>query len=254
MGELRCPVGCEGDLEPMGRWAPYQTCRHCGSAVQQLAPPSAYWGPDVEPSAEQHAFWAGRDAQRMDTIGRGPGRLLDVGCGFGHFVRWAGDHGWDAWGVEADEWGAKRTETAGRVFRSIDDVQHLAPFDVVTMWDVLEHVVHPLGLLDRLRSILAPRGRLLVVTPNFASMKLRWSFYRHRPDRFAAVIRPHEHVIQFTTQGLVLAFRRSGFVDVKVLNPPPPTDRNPVVSQLVQRIPVLRQGQFVEGLAPDVVG
>jgi SAM-dependent methyltransferase len=47
-------------------------------------------------------------------------------------------------------------------------------FDVITMWHSLEHAHHPREILRQAYFLLAPRGRLLVATPNIESLPFRW--------------------------------------------------------------------------------
>src|SRR5205807_4453781 len=124
------------------------------------------------------------------------------GCGFGHFVRWACEHGWDAWGYEPDPWARERTEARGRVVATMDELS--PPFALITLWDVLEHITEPIDYAHSLLPWLSPGGRLLVSSPNFAAMKLRWPLLRRSPERFNAVLKPFEHVVQFTEIGIRL--------------------------------------------------
>ena len=48
-------------------------------------------------------------------------------------------------------------------------------------------------------------GRVLVCSPNFEALQLRWWWLRRSPQRFKAFVRPHEHVTQFTAEGLAPA-------------------------------------------------
>ncbi len=243
-----CPCGSD-DLRPPGRWAPYWTCAECGSGITVLrSDEDHYWTGGVEPSSEQHAFWGGRDRQWTSLIGTGPGRLLDVGAGFGHFVRWALDHGWDAWGCEPDPWARERSVAAGRVVADLDDIR--PPFDVITLWDVLEHSADPVPLASSLRPLLRSGGRIVVDSPNFAAMKLRWWWLRRDPQRFRDVIRPHEHVTQFSEAGVHRTLARAGFTELTTLHPPLSHGESRLLDTLVRLVPALRQGLFVRGIAP----
>lgn len=243
-----CPVGCQTALEPLGRWAPYRVCPQCGTGFWRPPPRDTYWGEGVDPGPEQESQWASRDALRTATVGSGPGRLLDVGCGFGHFVGWAVSRGWDAWGFDDDEWAIERNVMPDRVVSSLDALD--GTFDLITLWDVLEHVPEPVVFLRRLRRLASePGGRITVASPNFAAMKLRWPLLKRRPERFADVIRPDEHALQLTVKGTRLALERSGFGQVQVLHPPL-AGPAPRVAQLSARLmPSLRRGLFVQARA-----
>lgn len=101
-------------------------------------------------------------AERLALVGarrRPPGRLLDVGCGAGLFVCAAQHHGWEATGVDAS---ARAMASAGQrcpraCFRAslLPEIDFpAASFDVVTLWDVLEHVTRPVEVLEKIRLLL----------------------------------------------------------------------------------------------------
>jgi SAM-dependent methyltransferase len=98
-----------------------------------------------------------------------PGRLLDYGCGTGHFLARAQQARWWVAGVEPNE--RARQEAAARVQEPIRKPSDLAglpagSFDIVTLWHVLEHV-HTLNeTLDELIRVLRQDGKLLIAVPN----------------------------------------------------------------------------------------
>jgi SAM-dependent methyltransferase len=178
--------------------------------------------------------------------------LLDVGCGFGHFVQWAVEHGWDAWGIEPDPWARESSVVPRRVVKDAASLE--GSFDVVSMWDVLEHTTDPIGLAASLRGLVCPGGRLFVCSPNFAAMKLRWPVLRHSPERFSQIVKPDEHAVQFTELGARLTLQRAGYERVEVLRPPLANRPNPVLDALVRWWPSLRQGLFLNAYpSSDVV-
>jgi len=232
----------------MARWAPYMTCPECGTGYWRPPAGAGYWTPGVEPSDEQHRFWSGRGKQWLAAIGPGPGRLLDVGCAFGHFVRWAGENGWDSWGVERDPWAREKSVAPpGKVVAELTDLE--PAFDVATLWDVLEHVPDPIVMCETLRKLLRPGGFLLVGAPNFAAMKLRWPILRHRPEWFNRVVQPAEHFTQFTEKGIVLSLKRAGYSRVELVRPPLAGQHGLLLRTAVQLLPVLRTGVFARGYA-----
>jgi SAM-dependent methyltransferase len=102
--------------------------------------------------------------------------LLDVGCYTGIFVEIAGRHGWDARGVEPSQWAVEQAQARGlRVMQGTLDTADLpgAHFDVVTMWDVIEHLTDPRGALERVHGLLKPGGLLVVHTIDLDSLFAR---------------------------------------------------------------------------------
>ena len=101
------------------------------------------------------------------------GRLLDVGTAAGAFLRTARDDGWEAMGIEPNRWLARwgRDEYGVPIqVGSIDDVSTPdGHFDVVTLWDVIEHTPDPLHVLRRTRQLLKDDGLLVVNFPDIGS-------------------------------------------------------------------------------------
>jgi 2-polyprenyl-3-methyl-5-hydroxy-6-metoxy-1,4-benzoquinol methylase len=101
------------------------------------------------------------------------GRLLDVGTAAGAFLRAARDDGWEARGIEPNRWLARwgRDEYGVPIqVGSIDDVSTPdGHFDVVTLWDVIEHTPDPLHVLRRTRQLLKDDGLLVVNFPDIGS-------------------------------------------------------------------------------------
>ena len=121
----------------------------------------------------------------------GGGRLLDVGCGTGSFLselQRAG--GWQTMGIDINQSAVgvacRRGVNARRGELSALDLP-TSSFDVVTMWEVIEHVLDPRKTLVEIRRILKPEGVLLLSTPNGESWQARlwgvhwpgWDIPRH---------------------------------------------------------------------------
>jgi SAM-dependent methyltransferase len=107
-----------------------------------------------------------------------PGRLLDVGCATGIFVDEAHAAGWQVTGLETSAWAVSRARERcpQAVFLNarLEDVDLPdGGFEVVTLWDVLEHVRSPVETLNRVRQWLAPGGWLVLNLPNADSVCAR---------------------------------------------------------------------------------
>lgn len=102
--------------------------------------------------------------------------LLDVGAYTGIFVGIAAQHGWDAWGVEPSLWAVKRAKARGlHVVQGTLETADLpeAYFEVVTMWDVVEHLTDPRGTLERAHRLLKPGGLAVIHTIDIESLFAR---------------------------------------------------------------------------------
>lgn len=103
-----------------------------------------------------------------------PGKLLDVGCGNGHFLSVMQAAGWQVTGVEPDPTAAELTSRrlGIEVFPGELHVAGFQPdtFDAITLHHVIEHVSDPRSLIAECVRILKPNGRMTVVTPNINSL------------------------------------------------------------------------------------
>lgn len=140
--------------------------------------------------------------------GKNSGKILDIGCGTGAFLKTMKDAGWETLGLEPDErarkiaWGKNNIET--------EFPDHLfqlgeGAFDVVSMWHVLEHVheLHP--YLEKIFSTLKKDGILLIAVPNFES-----SDARHYASNWAAYDVPR-HLYHFSPNSMKVLLEKHGF-------------------------------------------
>ncbi len=106
-------------------------------------------------------------------------RLLDAGCGPGFFVRAAREAGFDAAGVEVSQYAVDfaRRELGADVRQGTVSANDLppGPFDVVTLWDVIEHLPDPLAALRAATRVLRPGGLIVLSTGDYASLAARLS-------------------------------------------------------------------------------
>ncbi|HUK89744.1 MAG TPA: class I SAM-dependent methyltransferase [Blastocatellia bacterium] len=140
--------------------------------------PSDYWGNQVEPDDA----WI-RSSQRdkgkfLRASGLGSGRILDVGCGSGWFLRVLDSNAWDRFGIENGREAKAIAEQAlgrDRVFPDWPPAPHFSQgyFDVVTFWSALEHMNQPRASLEAARRIIKPGGTLIVQLPNAGGYQAR---------------------------------------------------------------------------------
>lgn len=183
------------------------TCQVCGHMYQNPRPtvaaigqyyPAAYI--PFQPAIEDEPHWWRRIDRRYGRYRRcaavqraagGPGRLLDVGCATGIFLDGMRRLGWQVQGVEPT-WSAveyARCRFGLDVFHGRLEEAHFADasFDVITLWDVLEHVHEPRPMLAELVRLLRPGGLLVLSLPNPDSLEARllgpywlgWDLPRH---------------------------------------------------------------------------
>ncbi len=162
--------------------------------------------------AARERIWAAR--LRLVQRFRATGRLLDVGTGDGHFLLHA-QSAFDTEGSELSLAGVELARARGlRVHHGALTELSLADaaYDVVTLWHVFEHLPQPSEELARIRSLLAPAGRLVVAVPNeqLALDLCRWGRRRNSP--FWPYRSGDEiHLAHFTAPVLRGVLQRNGF-------------------------------------------
>lgn len=169
------------------------TCARCGHLYQNPRPTQAvigryypdhyqpFWQAiDDAPHAWQRwlGHWRWRTRCRQISGLRQGGRLLDVGAATGVFMSEMRRYGqWDLHGVELSAEAAQyaREKFGLDVFPGqIEAVPwESAAFDVITCWDVLEHLPDPRSALQKMRSLLTDDGCLVFSVPNGGSVDAR---------------------------------------------------------------------------------
>ena len=171
-----CPV-CRASTRPTAELDDYQLfgCPACQSwsssalargAVTSFEPEAYFRNPDADRGKWQALH------QKLRKNGVGARRALDVGCGTGAFLAFGREtmEMVECTGIELD---AARSEEArarnpGADIRTGDALEMAAqlegPFDLITLWDVFEHVPDPRTLMATLAGLLAPGGALYVQT------------------------------------------------------------------------------------------
>lgn len=98
---------------------------------------------------------------------RGPGTLLDFGCGPGDFMAYARGQGWQPTGVEYSEQSATAARSRGFEVILEPQVQDLpdGTFDFISMIHSLEHVPDPMTTIRTLAAKLRPGGALFIEVP-----------------------------------------------------------------------------------------
>jgi SAM-dependent methyltransferase len=126
-----------------------------------------------------------RSLDKIEHAAGGRGRLLDIGTAAGAFVAAARDRGWDAEGCEPNrwmaEWGSRHYGIRIRQGGVLEQDYEEGSFDVITLWDVIEHTPDPSAVLERCHALLKPRGVLVVNYPDIGSwiarlLGRRWLF------------------------------------------------------------------------------
>jgi SAM-dependent methyltransferase len=135
------------------------------------------------------------------------GALLDIGCGDGFLLKQAQRH-YDAFGIDIDREAIKAATykhgVAGVAAISVEEFVRRYPdrrFDTVTLFEVLEHVEDPSGLVRCIRGLLKPEGSLVLSVPN------RSRKYASRDP----IDRPPNHLSRWSAEAVEQFLHRNGF-------------------------------------------
>jgi 2-polyprenyl-3-methyl-5-hydroxy-6-metoxy-1,4-benzoquinol methylase len=172
-----------------GLWFAVVQCQQCGLCFTSPRPSKRtigrFYPPLYAPHQLQRTARTQRPAARHRRVPHrheipwhGQGRLLDFGCGAGSFLERMHRQGWAVTGIDMCAPVVHRLRARSGFPVLAGSLPHpaLAPhsFDVVTMWQSLEHVHDPLAVLEEAGRLLVPGGRLWVAVPNIDSLPFRW--------------------------------------------------------------------------------
>jgi 2-polyprenyl-3-methyl-5-hydroxy-6-metoxy-1,4-benzoquinol methylase len=138
---------------------------------------------------------------------RSNNNILDIGCGIGHFLNVASLNGWNAYGTEISEQACCIAKQKNKNIYC-DELKNIkfqnGYFDVITMFEVLEHVENPSTLLEECQRVLRAGGILYLTTPNYQSLDRlltgkKWKIYHP------------EHLSYFDTKSLYFLLSKTGF-------------------------------------------
>jgi 2-polyprenyl-3-methyl-5-hydroxy-6-metoxy-1,4-benzoquinol methylase len=138
------------------------------------------------------------------------GRLLDLGCATGNFLEMMRDHpGWEVYGVEPNATASDyaRNQLGLNVKTGfLEQVDHPDNyFDVITLWNVLEHLADPLSALKRIYELLKPDGILIFNTPNLDSLDA------HLFGPYWIGFELPRHFCVFSSHSIIDILEKSGF-------------------------------------------
>jgi len=160
---------------------------------------------------------------RMETFKKGlrlvekfspqKGKLLDVGAAAGFFMNVAKNNGWEVSGVEPNTWLCEYGKKHFNIPILPTTLEHArykkSFFDVVTIWDVIEHIPHPERTLHEIQRILKPGGIFILSTPNADSVFFKifgrkwWFFLSH-------------HLFYFSPKTIKIFLRKEGFTVLSI--------------------------------------
>jgi 2-polyprenyl-3-methyl-5-hydroxy-6-metoxy-1,4-benzoquinol methylase len=247
MEDAPCPLGCARDDAPVlsgrdlihglpGEFSIVR-CRGCGllRTNPRPAPESMgiFYPADYGPYQDTQVPAAGpRPAsflkKTLKTLARRlvnfnimrwppvrPGRMLEIGCASGAFLRRMAGEGWEVEGIEFSPQAAAVASGLGFHVHAgpLESAPEPgAPFDLIVGWMVLEHLHDPVAALRKLRAWAKPDARLALSVPNAGSLE-----FRVFKDRLYALHLPN-HLYHFTPATLAKVLRAGGWTIEKVFH------------------------------------
>jgi len=151
---------------------------------------------------------------------RQTGKLLEVGSGYGYFLEMANAAGWRGEGVEISPYCCQVARQRGcKVWQAQLENAELASgsFDVVILWDVIEHFTEPDAVVRRCGSLLRPGGALVMRTPDGRGLDSTLQPMRTAYRHLVYPANTAEHVFHFKPQDLATLVTECGF-EVRSIN------------------------------------
>lgn len=166
----------------------------------------------------------------------------------------AEETGWETVGVDVNPNGVAHAREHLRVNAIFGDLRDVhfpdGSFDLVTLWNVLDHAPDPFDLLSEVRRVLKEGGHLFVRTPNVV-----WQYQGYKLANVLTRLgwgtifdeRPYTtfifHLCNFSRRTLRLLLGRSGFVPLRIRNSPPiPGDPYLGLGPSAERLVTLAKG------------
>jgi len=210
--------GVEGYLVPGKEWGRHVKCKNCHliymNPLEKISKTNDYYfkaknthAPTIRESYLRTAKFQVRLIQKYAS----GTNLLDIGCAQGFFLFSASKAGYTAKGIEISQDAAEYAirefglDVEAKPFEELRFADN--HFDVVTLWQVLEHVPYPLMILKEVQRILKPGGLVVVSTPNIEGipakiLRKRWWDIKRL------------HINQFSTKTLTDILQNAGFKNI----------------------------------------
>lgn len=141
------------------------------------------------------------------------GKLLDIGCALGYFLESAKKDGWEVVGLDISPYAVEAVRKGG--VKAVEGFLYEAgfernSFDVITIFQTIEHDPNPVNLLSEIYRILKPGGILLLITPDQKGMLptllgKKWHGWQ-----------VEAHLFWFDKQSLQFALKKAGFRNIEI--------------------------------------
>lgn len=143
-------------------------------------------------------------------------KLLDCGCAMGFFMEEANRMGFDTYGVDISKYAAERAQHLfdGKVklgpVEKVDKIFAKEKFDVITMFDLIEHLKDPILVLEKLKNLLNKDGIIVLQTGDVSS---NWAKRQGQNWHFFA---PPQHLHFFSRATIKKMLEAAGCKVIKI--------------------------------------
>lgn len=139
-------------------------------------------------------------------------RLLDIGCGDGHFLAVAKSKGWNVFGTEFTDEAVEVCRAKGIEMHKgiIQSWSGAGNFDVITSFEVLEHITDGKEHASSIHALLRKGGLFYFTTPNFNSFSRKWLGGKWK------IIEYPEHLCYYTSRTITRLLNDAGLHRLQV--------------------------------------
>lgn len=214
----------------------YLRCKNCGHLFSSFERDAHYDGyfENIENESAAIEYWNISHKKMYESFAKKfmtnkKGKILDVGAGLGFFVKFAGEiENWESFGVEISKGGYRYAKEKLRLENFFcgkleeTDFENES-FDIITMWDVIEHLLEPRSILKRSFELLKKDGILFLHTPNgeVQVIKSRLKKLLFGEKEGAHYLEAKDHLNLYKEITIKRLLKERGFREIKFVHLPP---------------------------------
>jgi 2-polyprenyl-3-methyl-5-hydroxy-6-metoxy-1,4-benzoquinol methylase len=223
--QIDCPVCGSSDFKKLfeKQGEPYVRCNECGLVMINPRPVyaehvvntydedySAGYMSKAKKKVRRFTKWV----KRVQRFGKKSGRWLDVGCSAGFVLESAMKQGFDVYGIDVEAYGvemARKRLSIATVYQGFLEDCELPEnyFDVISVYEVIEHIPTVNEFVASLKRLLAPGGVIDISTPDVGHWRVPKDLKSWKP------ILPSEHLYNFDRYTLKKLLEKHGLKVVK---------------------------------------
>jgi len=163
--------------------------------------------------------------KEIEKVKKNKGKILDVGCATGNFLRIAKKRGWDVYGLDISKYATdfvkKNIEAEVKTGELVEVNYKKNSFDVIFSSFMIEHTDNPLETIKEMNKILKREGVLFISTINENSFlnkvaDLTYKFSLGIIKKPVKLLHPDQHIIHFSDKNLIDSLKNTGFKVIKL--------------------------------------